>query len=101
MHFKSQLEAFAAGKPAIGEVRGRGLMLAMEMVAPAAVPGTDTPLADRLAPRISRAAMAHGLVVRPMPGSDVLTFSPPLNITVAETDDIIARLDAAMKDVVM
>jgi acetylornithine/succinyldiaminopimelate/putrescine aminotransferase len=36
-----------------------------------------------------------------MPGSDVLTFSPPLNITEAETDHIIARLDAAMKDVVI
>ncbi|MEZ4563480.1 MAG: aspartate aminotransferase family protein [Thermomicrobiales bacterium] len=100
-YFKQQLQAFAANKPAIGEVRGRGLMLAIELVAPAAVRGTDTPLADRLAPRISRAALAHGLVVRPMPGSDVLTFSPPLNITEAETDDIIARLDAAMQDVVI
>jgi adenosylmethionine-8-amino-7-oxononanoate aminotransferase len=100
-YFKRQLEAFAADKSVIGEVRGRGLMLAMEMVAPAAVPGTDTPLADRLAPRISRAALAQGLVVRAMPGSDVLTFSPPLNITEAETDEIISRLDAAMQDVVM
>ena len=100
-YFEEQLQAFAADKPAIGEVRGRGLMLAMEMKAPAAVPGTDTPLADRLAPRISRAALAHGLVVRAMPGSDVLTFSPPLNITTEETDEIITRLDAAMKDVVI
>lgn len=100
-YFKHQLEAFAADKPAIGEVRGRGLMLAIELVAPNAVRGADTPLADRLAPRISRAALAHGLVVRAMPGSDVLTFSPPLNITEAETDEIIARLDAAMRDVVM
>jgi acetylornithine/succinyldiaminopimelate/putrescine aminotransferase len=30
----------------------------------------------------------------------VLTFSPPLNITAAETDEIITRLDAAMKDVI-
>ena len=100
-YFEEQLRAFAADQPAIGEVRGRGLMLAMEMKAPAAVPGTDTPLADRLAPRISRAALAHGLVVRAMPGSDVLTFSPPLNITTEETDEIITRLDAGMKDVVI
>ena len=100
-YFEEQLRAFAADQPAIGVVRGRGLMLAMEMKAPAAVPGTDTPLADRLAPRISRAALAHGLVVRAMPGSDVLTFSPPLNITTEETDEIITRLDAGMKDVVI
>ncbi|WNF01730.1 diaminobutyrate--2-oxoglutarate transaminase family protein [Streptomyces luomodiensis] len=47
-----RLHRFAAGRPQIGEVRGRGLMIGLELVAPEADPATDT---DREGPSVEQA----------------------------------------------
>ena len=41
--------------------------------------------------RVSAAALQEGLIARAMPHGDILGFSPPLVITPAEVDDMIAR----------
>ncbi|MEU4897764.1 diaminobutyrate--2-oxoglutarate transaminase family protein [Streptomyces sp. NPDC044780] len=47
-----RLRRFAAGRPQIGEVRGRGLMIGLELVAPEADPATH---ADREGPSVEQA----------------------------------------------
>jgi L-2,4-diaminobutyrate transaminase len=81
------------GLPITGEVRGIGLMLAVEFVAdPATKRRLDPSLT--VATRISRLAREKGLISRPMPQSDALGFAPPLVLSRSEADQI-AEIAAA------
>lgn len=74
--FRTRLNALADDHPSIGEIRGRGAMMAVELVEP----GTKRPDAG-LTARVARACHARGLVVLTA-GSfgNVFRFLPPLAI---------------------
>jgi len=84
---KSMQETFGA-LPIVGEVRGVGLMAAIEFVAD---PLTKTRLDPSLkvGARISKAARDRGLIARAMPHGEILGFAPPLVTTREEVDRII------------
>jgi 4-aminobutyrate aminotransferase/(S)-3-amino-2-methylpropionate transaminase len=73
---RSALDPLAVGHPGIGEIRGRGAMIALELV----VPGTNEPDADA-AKRIAQACHQAGVVVLTC-GSygNVIRLLPPLVI---------------------
>jgi L-2,4-diaminobutyrate transaminase len=83
---------------AVGEVRGAGLLAAVEFVA-------DREKKRRFAPehkvgaRVSAAARKRGLIARAMPHGDILGFAPPLIMTTADADQMIAITKAAVDDV--
>ncbi|WP_454787981.1 4-aminobutyrate--2-oxoglutarate transaminase [Mycolicibacterium lutetiense] len=89
----SRLNAIVAEDPRIGEVRGRGAMIAVELVKA----GTTEPDAD-LAKQVSAAAHAQGLVVLTCGTyGNVLRFLPPLSMPdhlLAEGLDILAAIFA-------
>jgi L-2,4-diaminobutyrate transaminase len=86
--------------PITGEVRGVGLMLAVEFVAD---PGTKKRFDPALtvAARISKLAREKGLITRAMPQSDSIGFAPPLVLTRAEADEIVAIAAAATRQIVV
>ncbi len=88
------LRARFAGHPLVGEVRGRGLIAAVEMVEDKAARRNFDP-ARKVAPRLSRIAESHGLIMRFLPG-DGIAFSPPLIITEAEITDMLDRFGRAL-----
>jgi acetylornithine/N-succinyldiaminopimelate aminotransferase len=65
-----------------GEVRGRGLLLALELK------GCD-------AAKIGRTAMDHGLLLN-APRPDTLRFMPALNVTREEIDEMLSVLDGVL-----
>ena len=67
-----------------GEVRGRGLLLALELR------GAD-------AGKVSRTAMDRGLLVN-APRPDALRFMPALNVTREEIDEMLVLLEAVLRD---
>jgi 4-aminobutyrate aminotransferase/(S)-3-amino-2-methylpropionate transaminase len=73
---KERLTDLQQADPRIGEIRGRGAMIAVELVQP----GTTTPDAE-LTKRVAAAAHAQGLIILTC-GSygNVLRFLPPLSI---------------------
>ncbi len=81
-----------ADHPLVGEVRGRGLIAAVELVADKATHRNFEP-ALRMGPRLSRHFEAQGVISRALAG-DVLAFSPPLIITRAEIDEMLDRAAA-------
>jgi len=85
-----------AGHPIVGDVRGIGLIGAIEL---AADPKARKPFdaARGVGAYLAKAAQDHGLIVRVMAG-DIVAFSPPLTITEAEIDELLAKLDLAMND---
>ncbi len=68
--------------PHVLEVRGRGLLLGLQL---------DIPAGD-----VVKAGFEHGLVLINA-GPDVLRLAPPLVITDAELDAVVERLDAILK----
>ncbi|KAB0499596.1 aspartate aminotransferase family protein [Pseudomonas vancouverensis] len=87
--------------PQLGDVRGRGLMLGVELVDPTGTPDAlgHPPVFARLAPLVQRECLKRGLILE-LGGRHgaVVRFLPPLVITAAEIDqvaDIFGRALAA------
>jgi adenosylmethionine-8-amino-7-oxononanoate aminotransferase len=92
----------------VGDVRGRGLFQAIELVADRASKSTFDPKL-KLHARIKQAAMARGLMVYPMGGTidgargDHVLIAPPFIVDESIIDTVVDRLgeavDGAIKDV--
>ncbi len=95
----TRLRALAAEHPCVGDVRGRGLMLGVELVDPEAAPGLGgvPPTAPRLAAAVRRAALDRGLIVE-LGGRDssVIRLLPPLTITEEQSEAVLERLADAL-----
>ena len=93
------LHAAFDGLPITGEVRGVGLMLAVEFVAD---PETKRRLdpALKVAYRIAALARERGLITRAMPQSEALGFAPPLVLTRGDADRIVEITSGATRDVI-
>ncbi|SDJ57040.1 aspartate aminotransferase family protein [Streptomyces indicus] len=91
-----RLRAACASVPAVREVRGRGLMLGIELCEP----GTDEPSPQR-ATAVLEAARAGGLLIGKGGGhsTSALRIAPPLSLTVAEAEEGAAILERALREV--
>ncbi|MYU26135.1 aspartate aminotransferase family protein [Streptomyces sp. SID8352] len=89
-----RLRSAAAGVPHVREVRGRGLMIGVELTRP----GTDE--ADpEAASAVQEEARMGGLLIGRGGGHDtsVLRIAPPLSLTVAEAEEGAAVLERALR----
>lgn len=85
-------------RPCIGDIRGRGLFIGMEIVQDKA---TKTPYPPELAVhrQLKKTAMANGLICYPMGGTidgrrgDHVLLAPPFIITDQHVDEIVTRLE--------
>ena len=97
----SQLRARFDPTSYVGDIRGRGLFQAIELVEDKATKRPFDP-ALKLHARILTEAMAHGLIVYPMGGTvdgksgDHVLIAPPFISTPEEIDEIVRRLGAAV-----
>ena len=82
-----------AEHPLVGEVRGVGLMAALEIVQDK-VSRQPFPPARGVPARITERALEHGLIVRAV--GNALLFAPPLVITEAEVDELLRRFACAI-----
>ena len=97
-YLNAQLAEAFAGHPFVGEVRGVGMLAAIEFVAdPAGKRRFDPAL--KVGTRVSAAARQRGLIARAMPHGDILGFAPPLVMTTDEVDEMIAITTAAVAQV--
>jgi hypothetical protein len=99
------LEERFGNHPNVGDVRGRGLLRAIELVADR---GEKTPFApsEAIAGRIHRAAMERGLCVYPGVGTadgqagDHILIAPPFTVDHVTVDQIVERLGDAVDETV-
>jgi L-2,4-diaminobutyrate transaminase len=89
------LRTRVADHPYIGDVRGVGLMLAVEFVAEKKS-RTPFPIGSHPHRLVSKLAKEKGVLARPLPFIDVISFSPPLSITMAEIDEGIEKFSRAL-----
>ncbi|QJU56954.1 aminotransferase class III-fold pyridoxal phosphate-dependent enzyme [Sphingomonas sp. AP4-R1] len=82
----------------VGEVRGVGMLAAVEFVADRATKRRfDAAL--KVGARLSAAARARGLITRAMPHGDILGFAPPLVLTAEDADLMVEITAAAVREV--
>ncbi|MGW0909694.1 aspartate aminotransferase family protein [Streptomyces sp. NPDC002853] len=91
-----RLRAICAQLPVVREVRGRGLMIGIELVDPET--GRANP---RAAAAVLEAAREGGLLIGKGGGHDtsVLRVAPPLSLTVAEAEEGASILEQALRSV--
>jgi 4-aminobutyrate aminotransferase len=92
-HFMARLRELQRDFPCIGEVRGRGLMLGMELIENDAARTPARQLTDRLVTR----AYHNGLLLLSC-GVSTLRFMPPLSVSEAEVDEAIGLLRVALSE---
>ncbi|AOP48982.1 aspartate aminotransferase family protein [Streptomyces lydicus] len=88
-----RLRAVAAGLDIVREVRGRGLMIGLELVRP----GTDEP-SPEAASLVLEAARERGLLIgKGGQGGASLRIAPPMSLTVAEAEEGAGLLAEALR----
>jgi len=95
----TELRRLAGSHPCLGDVRGRGLMLGVEVVEPDSAPDAAgaRPAAPALALRIRQECLARGLIVELGGRHDtVVRLLPPLVITDEEVSAVLDRLAEAV-----
>lgn len=78
--------------PLVGDIRGEGLMLGIELVADKTTK-RELDLAHKVGPRVMIRGYEEGILVRALPHRTVMAMSPPLILT----DDNIAELVSGLK----
>jgi len=90
-HFMGRLRALAQRYPVIGQVRGRGLMIGMELVTD---PVSRAP-ARRLCDTLITRAFHQGLLLLSC-GQSTVRFMPPLLVSEAQVDEAMELLERAL-----
>ena len=90
-HFMARLRELQREFPCIGEVRGRGLMIGMELVEPDRAP------AKALCDAVIQRAYHNGLLLLSC-GSSTVRFMPPLSVSIAEVDEAVELLRASLAE---
>jgi len=86
------LRAIAGRAPMVGEVRGKGLMIGVELVRP----GTTDPDPAAASAVLERARAGGLLIGKGGLYGNVLRISPPMTVTDEEADEALGVLDAAL-----
>lgn len=95
-YFKAALRDALADHPNVGDIRGEGLLCAVEFVDDKANRTFFDP-SQKIGPRLAAALAGRGVIARAMPQGDIIGFAPPLCLTQYEADIIV---DAFRKSVV-
>jgi len=89
-YFNAQMRAALAAHPHVGEVRGEGMLCAVELVKDRDTREFFDP-SEKVGPRVAAALLGHGVIARAMPQGDILGFAPPFCLTRAEADEVVEK----------
>ena len=97
-YFLKALRDALGDHPMVGDVRGEGLLAAVELVEDKAARKLFDP-ARKIGPQVAAALAKRGVVGRAMPQGDILGFTPPLCLSRGEADIVVSATAEAVKEV--
>tara|TARA_R100000005_G_scaffold95164_1_gene75654 strand:+ start:119 stop:1489 length:1371 start_codon:yes stop_codon:yes gene_type:complete len=97
-YFRDAMRDAIGHHPNVGDVRGEGLMLAVELTADKETRRFLDP-ALLTGPKLAAALLKRGVIARAMPQGDILGFAPPLCLTKGEADTVVGAMSEAVTEV--
>ena len=97
-YLQDRLQEAFGDHPLVGQVRGYGLIAAVEFVASRDPLRAFDP-GQKVAARVTAASRAGGVLTRALPASDTIAFSPPFIVSEAEIDEMVAVTRRALDGV--
>lgn len=96
-YLNGAMKAALSDHPNVGDIRGEGMLCAVELVEDRAARRFFDPV-RKIGPQVSAAMLAQGKVIaRAMPQGDIIGFAPPFCLTRAEADQVVAATVAAIE----
>lgn len=94
-YLNSAMADAVGGHANVGDVRGEGMLCAVELVK-----DRDDRVyfdaADKVAARVVGVMLDHGVIARAMPQGDIIGFAPPFSLTREDADEVVAATKAAI-----
>jgi L-2,4-diaminobutyrate transaminase len=97
-YFVSTMREALARQPIVGEVRGEGMLCAVELVEDKESRRFFDP-AKKVGPQAVAALLKRGVIARAMPQGDIIGYAPPLCLTRAEADTVVMATREAIEEV--
>ena len=98
-YLNAQMRAALADHPHVGDVRGTGMLCAVELVEDKDS-RTFFDAGNKIGPQIAAKMFEQSnIIARAMPQGDILGFAPPFCLTQAEADEIVAATTQAVTSV--
>src|SRR5690606_8969224 len=98
-YFNAEMAKALGGHPHVGDVRGEGLLCAVEFVEDRDQRRFFDP-SRKVGPSVAAALLKRGVIGRAMPQGDILGFAPPLCLTRKEADEIVGKTVGPGREVV-
>ena len=99
LYLQERVRSVFADLPFVGEVRGTGLIAAVEFVASKKPLKAFDP-SEKVGVRIARRSMELGVITRALPAADTIAFSPPFVVTESELDVMVETTRKAADQIV-
>lgn len=97
-YFKAALQDALGDHPNVGEIRGEGLLCAVEFVEDRDSRTFFDPT-KAMGAKVNAALLNRKVISRAMPQGDILGFAPPFCLTREEADEIVSKLKEAVSEV--
>ncbi len=97
-YFNDQMSSALSAHNNVGEVRGEGLLCAVELVEDKTSRSLFDP-AKKVGPAVAAAMFKRGVIARAMPQGDIIGFAPPLCLSRDEADKIVTTAVQAVEEV--
>jgi len=89
-YLNEQMTAAIGDHPHVGDVRGEGMMCAIEFVADKENRKFFDP-AKKIGPQMAAGLLEKNVIGRAMPQGDILGFAPPFCLTKEEADEVVSK----------
>lgn len=97
-YLNAQMQAALGNHANVGEVRGEGMLCAVELVKDRES-RTFFDAGEGIGGKIYAAMLRRGVIARAMPQGDIIGFAPPLCLTREEADTVVAATAEAVREV--
>jgi L-2,4-diaminobutyrate transaminase len=97
-YLNNAMAGAVGGHANVGDVRGEGMLCAVELVADKSDRVFFDP-AQKIGPQISAALLKRGIIARAMPQGDIIGFAPPFCLPREQADEIVTKTKDAIDEV--
>ena len=97
-YLNAQMKAALGDHPKVGDIRGEGMLCAVELVEDRDGRTQFDP-ARKVVPTIVGDMLKAGVIARAMPQGDIIGFAPPFCLTEDEADRVVASSKEAVASV--